>query len=112
MSQVPRNNQQNKGCLSANSSAESLRETTTQDQRLQFVETNLVAQDSLLRINMLVDSTAEHELLSFLDAFSRYSQIQMYPANQEKTAFITDRGLYYHLVMPFGLKNTRATYHR
>jgi len=45
----------------------------------------------LPRIDLLVDSTAGHELLSFMDAFSRYNQIYMKEADQEKTAFITDR---------------------
>jgi hypothetical protein len=67
---------------------------------------------SLPRINLLVDSTAEHELLSFLDTFSGYNQIQMDELNKEKTAFITDRGLHYYEVMPFGLKNAEATYQR
>ena len=31
----------------------------------------------LPRIDQLVDSTAEHQLLSFMDAFSRYNQIKM-----------------------------------
>jgi hypothetical protein len=34
----------------------------------------------------------------------------MHPKDQEKTTFITDRGLYCYKVMPFGLKNTGATY--
>ena len=33
--------------------------------------------DPLLRIDTLVDSTARHELLSFMDAFSGYNQIKM-----------------------------------
>ena len=32
---------------------------------------------SLLRIDTLVDSTVRYQLLSFIDAFSRYNQIKM-----------------------------------
>ncbi|XP_059446359.1 uncharacterized protein LOC132177899 [Corylus avellana] len=48
----------------------------------------------------------------FMDAFSGYNQIYMHPEDREKTAFITDRGLYCYKVMPFGLKNAGATYQR
>ena len=41
------------------------------------------------RVDVLVDSTAQHHLLSFMDAFSGYNQIKMDEANQEKTSFIT-----------------------
>jgi hypothetical protein len=44
----------------------------------------------LPQIDLLVDSTAGHELLSFMDALSGYNQIYMEEADQEKTAFITD----------------------
>ncbi|CAL8164014.1 unnamed protein product [Prunus armeniaca] len=47
----------------------------------------------LLRIDQLVDATAGHELLSFMDAYSGYNQIFMHPTDREHTAFITDRGL-------------------
>ena len=67
---------------------------------------------SLPRIDQLVDSTAGHKLLTFMDAFSRYNQIRMVEEDQEKTSFITSQGLYYYKVMPFGLKNTEATYQR
>ncbi|XP_010480911.1 PREDICTED: uncharacterized protein LOC104759712 [Camelina sativa] len=50
--------------------------------------------------------------MSFMDAFSGYNQILMNPDDQEKTAFITDRGIYCYKVMPFGLKNAGATYQR
>ena len=66
----------------------------------------------LPHIDMLVDPTAGHELLSFMDAFSGYNQILMHPDNQEKTAFITERGIFCYKVMPFGLKNAGATYQR
>ncbi|CAL8083402.1 unnamed protein product [Prunus armeniaca] len=66
----------------------------------------------LSRIDQLVDATARHELLSFMDANSEYNQIFMDPADREHTAFITDRGLYCYNVMPFGLKNAGATYQR
>uniref|UniRef100_A0A2N9FD92 Integrase catalytic domain-containing protein n=1 Tax=Fagus sylvatica TaxID=28930 RepID=A0A2N9FD92_FAGSY len=66
----------------------------------------------LPRIDQLVDSTAGHKLLSFMDAFSGYNQIQMTKEDQEKTAFITSRGLFCYKAMPFGLKNAGATYQR
>ena len=66
----------------------------------------------LSRIDQLVDSTAGHKLLTFMDAFSGYNQIKMAKEDQEKTAFITSQGLYYYKVMPFGLKNVGATYQR
>ena len=36
----------------------------------------------------------------------------MLEEDQEKTEFITSQGLYFYRVMPFGLKNARATYQR
>ena len=66
----------------------------------------------LPRIDLIVDATAGHELLSFMDAFSSYNQISMDPDDQEKTSFVTGQGTYCYRVMPFGLKNVRATYQR
>ena len=63
-------------------------------------------------IDQLVASTAGHQLLRFMDAFSGYNQIKMDDADQEKTSFITNQGLFYYKVMPFGLKNTGVTYQR
>ena len=64
------------------------------------------------RIDQLMNSTAGHKLLTFMDAFSGYNQIRMAEKDQEKTAFITSQGLYYYKVIPFGLKNAGATYQR
>jgi hypothetical protein len=60
--------------------------------------------DSFLlpRIDLLVDSIAEHKLLSFQDTFSGYNQIQMDKLDKEKMTFITDHGLHCYEVMPFG----------
>ena len=66
----------------------------------------------LARIDQLVDSTAGHKLLSFMDAFSGYNQIRMDEVDQEKTSFVTSQDLFCYEVMPFGLKNARATYQR
>uniref|UniRef100_A0A2N9IZQ4 RNase H type-1 domain-containing protein n=1 Tax=Fagus sylvatica TaxID=28930 RepID=A0A2N9IZQ4_FAGSY len=66
----------------------------------------------LPRIDQLVDSTAGHKLLTFMDAFSRYNQIVMDESDQDKMSFITSRGLFCYKVMPFGLKNAGATYQR
>ena len=66
----------------------------------------------LPRIDQLVDSTDRHKLLSFMDSFSGYNQILMDEENQEKTSFVTSQGLYCYKIMPFGLKNARATYQR
>ncbi|CAL8175002.1 unnamed protein product [Prunus armeniaca] len=65
---------------------------------------------NLPRIDQLVDTTASHALLSFMNAYSGYNQIFMHPENQAHTSFITDHGLYCYKVMPFGLKNAGATY--
>uniref|UniRef100_A0A2N9FIR5 RNase H type-1 domain-containing protein n=1 Tax=Fagus sylvatica TaxID=28930 RepID=A0A2N9FIR5_FAGSY len=66
----------------------------------------------LPHIDVLVDNTARHAMLSFMDGFSGYNQIKMAPEDMEKTSFITPWGTYCYKVMPFGLKNAGATYQR
>ena len=66
----------------------------------------------LPRIDLLVDSTARHQFLNFMDAFSSYNQIMFKEFNQEKTSFITSQGLFCYKVMPFGLKNVGVTYQK
>ena len=60
----------------------------------------------------MVDSTARHQLLTFMDAFLGYNQIKMEEADQEKTSFVTSQGLFCYKVMPFRLKNAGTTYQR
>ena len=66
----------------------------------------------LPHIDILVDSTVGHSMLSFMDGFSGYNQIMMALEDMEKTSFITKWGTYCYRVMPFGLKNAGATYQR
>nr|KYP43469.1 Retrovirus-related Pol polyprotein from transposon 17.6 [Cajanus cajan] len=63
-------------------------------------------------IDRLVDGASGYAMLSFLDAYSGYNQILMYPPDEEYTAFITEQANYCYHVMPFGLKNAGATYQR
>ena len=66
----------------------------------------------LPRIDQLVDATAGHPRMSFLDVFQGYHQIPLVQNDQEKTYFVTPIENYYYKVMPFGLKNAGSTYQR
>ena len=66
----------------------------------------------LPHIDSMVDATAGHEMLTFMDASSGFQQIQMEPSDQEDTASITPTGIYCYIAMPFGLRNAGATYQR
>ena len=61
-------------------------------------------------IDRPMDASVGHNILNFMDAFLEYNQISMDLVDQENTTFITKEGLYCYRVMPFGLKNTGATY--
>ena len=63
-------------------------------------------------IDQIIYECAGHEVLSFMDGFSEYNQIVIHPADQLKTAFISPWGTFSYRVMPFGLKNTGATFQR
>ena len=44
----------------------------------------------LPRIDQLVNATAGHGMLSFMDAYLGYNHIKMHKPNEDKTAFTTD----------------------
>ena len=64
----------------------------------------------LPRIDQIVDSTAECDLLYFLDAFSSYHQIKMAVQDVEKTVFLNPCRVYCYTCMPFGLRNAGVTF--
>jgi len=58
---------------------------------------------------MIVDSITSHDTLSFTDRFFDYNQILINSIDQHKIAFNTPWGNFCWKVMPFGIKNARAT---
>lgn len=66
----------------------------------------------LSKIDILVDTTAGNELLSFIDAYLGYNKILMHQSNYQKTFFFIECEIYGYNVMLFMLKNTGTTYQR
>jgi hypothetical protein len=66
----------------------------------------------LPHIDQIVDSTSGCDILSFLDAYSSFHQIQMSREDRNHTSFVTVDGLYCYVVMPYGLKNALPTFVR
>ena len=60
--------------------------------------------------DLLINSAVGNAMFFFMDEFSGYNQIRMAPRDAEKNSFRTPLGNFYYTVMPFGLKNTGATY--
>ena len=66
----------------------------------------------LPRIDDTLDLLDGSKYFTSLDLASAYWQIQVDPADKEKTAFISHRGLFEFNVMPFGLCNAPAMFQR
>ncbi|GJS47076.1 reverse transcriptase domain-containing protein [Tanacetum coccineum] len=66
----------------------------------------------LPEIDWKVESLCGYPFKCFLDAYKGYHQIKMAKEDEEKTAFITNQGIFCYLKMSFGLKNVKATYQR
>lgn len=61
-------------------------------------------------IDQIVNLTLRWKMLSFMDAFSGYNQIIMYPPDSKKIVVIILLKVYCYKVMLFGLKNVGTTY--
>ena len=75
---------------------------------------NVTRKDSypLPRIDDTFDLLHGSRWFATLDLKSGYWQVELYPADKEKTAFTTGSGLWQFTVMPFGLCNAPATFER
>ena len=58
----------------------------------------------------MLDALRDSKWFTTLDLASGYWQVEMYPKDQDKTAFITKQGTYEFTVMPFGLTNAQQPF--
>jgi hypothetical protein len=65
---------------------------------------------SLPRIDQIMDSTSDRDLLCFLDVYSSFHQIPMSREYEEHTTFIIVDDLFCYVSMPYGLKNALPTF--
>lgn len=63
-------------------------------------------------IDMIVDSTIGHGILSFMDGVFGYNQIRISKEDQYKIIILTTWVIFYQVIMIFGLKNTSVTYQK
>jgi hypothetical protein len=63
-------------------------------------------------VDQIFDDCASSEILSLMDAFFGYSQINIAPEDQHKTTFVCPWGTFAYRKIRFGLKNAGATFQR
>lgn len=63
-------------------------------------------------IGQILEMFFGQKYFCFLDDYSRYNQIDIHPADQEKTTFTCPLGTFAFKIMPFGLCNSLATFQR
>jgi len=63
-------------------------------------------------IDQVLDTLIGNKYFSFLDGFSGYNHIQHALEDQDNTSFACPWGMYSYRVLPFGLFNAPAAFHR
>jgi hypothetical protein len=63
-------------------------------------------------IDQIVDDYVRREIFSLMDGFFDYNQINIFPADQHKNAFICSWGTFSYRKLPSDLKNAGATFQR
>ena len=62
--------------------------------------------------DVIIDNICGFERMSFMDDFTGYNQINMYPNNKKYISLRTLLDMFCYTVMPFDLKNAGAIYPR
>ena len=60
----------------------------------------------------MIERVASAKFISTIDLTKGYWQIPLEVSTIERSAFITSKGLFEFLVMPFGMKTAPATFQR
>jgi hypothetical protein len=61
-------------------------------------------------VDQIVSNCVGSEIFSLMDSFNGYNQINIFPVDQHKSAFICPWGTFAYWKLPFGLKNVGATF--
>jgi hypothetical protein len=64
------------------------------------------------KMEHILQKVSGASVMSFIDGFSGYNQIEFHPDDKEKTTFTTPWGTFMYEKMPFGLMNAGATFQR
>lgn len=67
---------------------------------------------ALPKMDHILQRIIGSSMISLLDGFSGYNQVLVLPNDQDKTSLTTPWGTFMYVKMPFGLRNSGATFQR